>query len=289
MAVESTMLPLGTEAPGFSLPDTDGRTVSLDDFRGAPALLVVFLCNHCPYVKHLRAAIADVARRYADKGVATVGISSNDPEQYPEDSPEAMAREKEEAGYPFPTCTTSRRRWPRRTGPPAPRTSSSSTGSAGWCTEGSSTPPARATTSPSPGRTCALRWTPCWRAAPFPPSRSPASAAGSSGGWGTRRIRDMPREVFRKHGSRHHARADRLASASGADASRSGSSSASPNLLYQREETGGVLRGGGAQDGLRLADLDDPSIDQYGRAIGVPLRKPQVVSHVDESAVVFPE
>ncbi len=102
MAVESTMLPLGTEAPGFSLPDTDGRTVALDDFRGAPALLVVFLCNHCPYVKHLRAAIADVARRYADKGVATVGISSNDPEQYPEDSPEAMAREKEEAGYPFP-------------------------------------------------------------------------------------------------------------------------------------------------------------------------------------------
>ena len=101
-AVNSTMLPLGTRAPDFSLPDTEGNTVSLDDFRDARALLVVFLSNHCPYVKHLRSGIADVARRYQPKGVAFVGINANDPERYPADSPEAMRREKEAVGYPFP-------------------------------------------------------------------------------------------------------------------------------------------------------------------------------------------
>jgi peroxiredoxin len=98
----STMRPLGTEAPPFSLPDTDGRTVSIDDFAGAPGLLVMFLCNHCPYVKHLREALADFAREYADRGLAIVAVSSNDVERYPEDSPEKMAEEKREFGYVFP-------------------------------------------------------------------------------------------------------------------------------------------------------------------------------------------
>lgn len=102
VAVTSTMLPLGTRAPDFSLPDTEGNVVTLDDFRGAKALLVIFLCNHCPYVKHLRGGIAEVARRYGAQGVAVVGINANDAERYPSDSPEAMRREKEEAGYPFP-------------------------------------------------------------------------------------------------------------------------------------------------------------------------------------------
>lgn len=101
-AVHSTMLPLGTPAPAFALPDTEGRTVALDDFRDARALVVVFLSNHCPYVKHLRAGLADVARRYRSRGVAFVGICANDTERYPADSPEEMRREKEEVGYPFP-------------------------------------------------------------------------------------------------------------------------------------------------------------------------------------------
>ena len=74
----STMLPLGTVAPGFTLPDTDGRTVSLADFKGAPALLVAFICNHCPYVKHVRHELARLGEEYQGKGVAVVGISAND-------------------------------------------------------------------------------------------------------------------------------------------------------------------------------------------------------------------
>jgi len=102
VSVPSTMMPLGTRAPDFSLPDTDGGTVSLDDFRDAPALLVMFICNHCPYVKHLRQSLADFAREYRERGLAVVAISSNDVEKYPQDSPEMMKKEKEEAGYPFP-------------------------------------------------------------------------------------------------------------------------------------------------------------------------------------------
>lgn len=96
------MLPLGTGAPDFSLPDTAGRMVSLADFDGSPALLVIFLSNHCPYVKHLRSSIAQLAREYQPRGVGVVGIASNDVERFPADAPEMMAREKIEAGYVFP-------------------------------------------------------------------------------------------------------------------------------------------------------------------------------------------
>jgi peroxiredoxin len=98
----STMLPLGTVAPGFRLSDTDGKTVSLDDFKGAPALLVAFICNHCPYVKHVRNELARLGKEYQGKGVAVVGISSNDVNTYPDDSPKMMAKEKAEVGYTFP-------------------------------------------------------------------------------------------------------------------------------------------------------------------------------------------
>jgi peroxiredoxin len=98
----STMLPLGTTAPGFKLPDTDGSLVSLDDFKTAPALLVIFLCNHCPYVKHVRHELARLGKAYQQKGVAVVGINANDVANYPEDSPERMAAEKAEVGYTFP-------------------------------------------------------------------------------------------------------------------------------------------------------------------------------------------
>lgn len=96
------MLELGTQAPGFSLPDTDGGTVALDDFAEVPALLVMFLCNHCPFVKHVRDELARLGRDYGARGVAIVAISSNDPDAYPADSPERMREEKRDAGYTFP-------------------------------------------------------------------------------------------------------------------------------------------------------------------------------------------
>lgn len=99
---ESTMLELGTQAPDFGLPDTQGNTVSLSDFKDAKGLLVVFMCNHCPYVIHLREALAAFAKEYQDKGLAVVGINANDAENYPADSYEKMAEEATSAGYTFP-------------------------------------------------------------------------------------------------------------------------------------------------------------------------------------------
>jgi len=98
----STMLPLGTQAPPFSLADTDGKTVSVSDFSGSPALLVIFMCNHCPYVKHVAEELKSLSDHYMPRGLAVVGISSNDAEKYPDDSPQAMAKEKQARGYPFP-------------------------------------------------------------------------------------------------------------------------------------------------------------------------------------------
>jgi len=98
----STMLPLGTEAPWFRLPDPAGTLVALDDFAGASALVVVFMCNHCPFVRHIRAGLADFARDGQRRGVAVVGINANDVASYPADSPAAMAREVDAAGYTFP-------------------------------------------------------------------------------------------------------------------------------------------------------------------------------------------
>ena len=102
VAVNSTMLPLGTKAPDFRLPDTTGKPVSLKDFSSAHALLVVFMCNHCPYVKHVRSGLAQLARDYQPRGLAMVGISSNDVANYPADSPAKMAEEAKAAGYIFP-------------------------------------------------------------------------------------------------------------------------------------------------------------------------------------------
>jgi peroxiredoxin len=98
----STMLPLGTSAPDFRLPDTNGKIVSLADLAPAPALLVLFICNHCPYVKHIRSGLADAGREYQKRGAAIVAISSNDVKNHPEDSPEKMKKEAAAAGYVFP-------------------------------------------------------------------------------------------------------------------------------------------------------------------------------------------
>ena len=98
----STMAPLEMLAPDFRLPDTDGRIVSLADFATAPAVLVAFICNHCPYVKHIRSAFAKLANDYQARGVAVVAISSNDVTTHPDDSPAKMKDEKAAAGYSFP-------------------------------------------------------------------------------------------------------------------------------------------------------------------------------------------
>lgn len=98
----STMLPLETVAPDFALLNVDAQQVSLADFQGAPALLVVFLCNHCPYVIHIADHLAGLAREFQRRGVAVVGINSNDVAAHPADSPEQMVAEAEARGYTFP-------------------------------------------------------------------------------------------------------------------------------------------------------------------------------------------
>jgi peroxiredoxin len=98
----STMAPLQSPAPPFALPDPAGTIHTLDDFREAPALLVVFLSNHCPFVKHIRGGLADFAREYRERGLAVVAIGSNDIERYPADAPELMSVEVREHGYTFP-------------------------------------------------------------------------------------------------------------------------------------------------------------------------------------------
>ena len=97
----SQMVALGTPAPDFSLPDPDGRIHSLDD-ADAAALLVMFICNHCPFVKHVRGELARIGNDYSDRNVAIFAINSNDYDAHPDDSPERMKAEAETWGYRFP-------------------------------------------------------------------------------------------------------------------------------------------------------------------------------------------
>ena len=98
----STMLPLGTQAPDFRLVNVDGREVALGDFADAPATLIMFICNHCPFVMHVADELAKLGREYMGRGVAVIAINSNDASQYPADSPERMVAEAENRGYTFP-------------------------------------------------------------------------------------------------------------------------------------------------------------------------------------------
>ncbi|MEX2600996.1 MAG: thioredoxin family protein [Balneolaceae bacterium] len=101
--VESTMMELGTRAPEFSLTNVvSGKSVSLDDFSSSKALLVMFICNHCPFVKLLKEELVVYANEFAPKGLDVVAISSNDVENYPDDSPDKMKEDAERFGYPFP-------------------------------------------------------------------------------------------------------------------------------------------------------------------------------------------
>jgi peroxiredoxin len=101
-ATPSTMLALGTAVPAFRLPDLDGRMVSPEAFRGAPGLLVAFICHHCPFVRHIRQEFSRFAQEYQARGLAVVAINSNDVMAFPEDGPEGMRQEAREAGYAFP-------------------------------------------------------------------------------------------------------------------------------------------------------------------------------------------
>ncbi|NDU86392.1 MAG: thioredoxin family protein [Ferrovum sp.] len=98
----STMLSLGTQAPGFVLPDADGNLWELQQHASGKPLLVIFLCNHCPYVIHIRHKLAEITRHYQEQGICVVGINSNDAINYPADNPEKMKEESAIAGYTFP-------------------------------------------------------------------------------------------------------------------------------------------------------------------------------------------
>lgn len=98
----STMVALGAHAPDFRLPDPSGREWTLSDVEGRSGLLVAFICNHCPFVKHLRRELAEFGREYRARGLGVVAINSNDVTTHPADSPERMAEEIDEVGYTFP-------------------------------------------------------------------------------------------------------------------------------------------------------------------------------------------
>lgn len=102
MAIASLMVPLGTPASDFTLPDLDGGTLALADLAAAPALLVAFVCNHCPYVKHVESTFGPLAADLASQGLAVVGIASNDLNAYPDDGLAGMADQVERAGWEFP-------------------------------------------------------------------------------------------------------------------------------------------------------------------------------------------
>jgi len=102
VATNSTMLPLGSIAPAFKMPDVKGHHVALSDFPDAIGIVIVFMCNHCPYVKHIRTGLAQLAKEYLPRGISVIGINSNDVANYPADSPAKMAEEVKSAGYVFP-------------------------------------------------------------------------------------------------------------------------------------------------------------------------------------------
>lgn len=102
-ATPSKMIPLGTKAPDFTLPDVvSGKMMSLNELKSQKATVIMFICNHCPYVKHVNHELVRLARDYQPKGVAFIAISSNDVAQYPEDGPEEMKKVAQQLGYPFP-------------------------------------------------------------------------------------------------------------------------------------------------------------------------------------------
>ena len=105
MAATSVMLPLGTPAPAFHLRDVvSGETYNLDSFSGKTALLVMFICRHCPYVAHIERELAKLGQDYREKSIGIIAISSNDPESYPDDAPPKLKEMAGRLGFTFPFC-----------------------------------------------------------------------------------------------------------------------------------------------------------------------------------------
>ena len=103
MSVESTMLALGTQAPAFNLQDvTSSQPISLETFQDKKALLIMFICRHCPYVKHVEKHLVQLGKDYESKDIGIVAISANDPVAYPEDAPDSLKQQAEQLGFSFP-------------------------------------------------------------------------------------------------------------------------------------------------------------------------------------------
>jgi peroxiredoxin len=169
-SLETPVCDFGAPAPDFTLPGVDGRIWTRDDCRGEKGLLVMFICNHCPYVKAVRERIVRDVRELQALGIGCVGIMSNDPADYPEDSFENMQRIAEELGFPFPYLLDETQEVARPTGPSAPRISSATTGPWHSSTAAGST---RAARRPPPRACGATSSRPCAR------SPRPARARGA--------------------------------------------------------------------------------------------------------------
>ena len=191
--VESQMLALGTKAPAFSLPDPDGEFFSLRET--ANAYLLMFICNHCPFVIHVRDELARIGAEYEKRGVAIYAINSNDTTTYPADSPEKMKLERRLQGIPFLTSLMLTRILPGTMPLRARRISTFSTRSSCWCTEGSWMTAGRATARLMMVVIYGQRWMPRLQASRSTPFKNQVSAATSSGYRVTNRITSSDRRV----------------------------------------------------------------------------------------------
>lgn len=185
----STMLPLGTPAPAFSLPEpATGKIIALADFHAAPALLVIFMCNHCPFVKHIRQGLIDFARDYQPRKLAMIAISANDSANYPGDSPAQMAEETKAFGYSFPYLYDETQATAKAYRAACTPISFCSTAPANWFIAASLMTAGPAIRYRLRALTCGRRRMRSWRVNPSGLNKSPASAAISNGKPGMRRI-----------------------------------------------------------------------------------------------------
>jgi peroxiredoxin len=186
------MAPLGMSAPDFRLPDPDGKMVSLQDFKDAPALLVLFICNHCPFVQYIQSHLAETATEYLQRGVAVVGINSNDIQTYADDSPEKMAEQARTVGFDFPYLLDESQEVAKAYGAACTPDFFLFDRDGKLAYRGQYDDSRPATTSPSPAPIFAPRWMRCSEANLYPPTRNPAWAATSSGSRGTNRATSAP-------------------------------------------------------------------------------------------------
>jgi len=199
VSTASTMGSLGSPAPAFSLPNTNPaageKTVSLSDYASNSALLVAFICNHCPYVIHIREALVQFAKDYAPRGLALVAISANDADNYPDDSPAKMSDEAVRHGFSFPYLYDEASRWPKPTEPPARRIFFYLIARCAWSIVVSSMPVDPKAMNRLQESTCVMPLMRFLRVVSSQISKSPVSAAASSGKTAEHRITFPPEHV----------------------------------------------------------------------------------------------